>query len=238
MISGIYNGDFRECVSMISDDCIDIAIYSPPYKDCDGYTENLIRDSYREILRILKKGSLCFVNFGHLAEDKFRPFKVALMGEEVGFKAAETFIWKKNHYRPIQGNKRVNNLTEFVFMFYKDKMPDLDRLALGIPYVDKSNAKRFSKGRDLKCRGNFWDIPYDTIQKSSQKLHNDRMPIGLPRNCLRLSGLKTGIVIDPFCGSGTVGCAAKELGLDFIGFDVSKVHCETAKKRIEAYEVV
>jgi len=211
---------------------VDCIITSPPYKDSDGYTEQLMCDVLGQCWKLLKYNSLMFINFGHLAEDKLRPFRVATLAQEHGLKLQETFIWVKNHYRPIQGKRRVNNLTEFIFMFSKGEMPELDRLAVGIPYADKSNIGRYAQS-DLKCAGNVWYIPYDTIQSSEEKLHNDRFPLELPTKCLRLAGAKSGWTIcDPFVGSGTTALAAKQLGLNFIGWELDKQHYEIAIRRV------
>lgn len=246
----LFLGDSRDVLRAIPADSVDLIITSPPYKDSDGYTPELMREVFQEAFRVLKRGSLLFMNFGHLAEDKLRPFKAAQIIESLGFHCNETITWVKNHYRPIQGNKRLNNLTEFVFefekdenepvfLFHKDKMPDLDRMAIGVPYADKSNAKRFACGRDLKCGGNTWYIPYETIQKSAQKLHNDRFPVELPERCIKLSGLKQGVVLDFFGGSGTTGVAAENLGLNYILIEKNPAHIETAKTRLKSnYETI
>lgn len=211
---------------------IDCMVTSPPYKDSDGYTESLMQEVFKYAFERMKNNTLLFVNFGHLAEDKMRPFKVAMLIEACGFKLQETFVWVKNHYRPIQGKRRVNNLTEFIFMFSKGDMPELDRLAVGIPYADKSNIGRYGVS-DLKCAGNVWNIAYDTIQSSDDKLHNDRFPLDLPLRCLKLAGVKPGqLVCDPFTGSGTTALACKQLGCSFIGWEINQTHYETAIKRV------
>lgn len=40
------------------------------------------------------------------------------------------------------------------------------------------------------------------------------------------------MIVDPFMGSGTTGVAAKNLGRDFIGFEIDKEYFEIAKERI------
>ena len=229
----IHLGDCRDGLKTLSSESIDCIVTSPPYKDCDNFSPELISSVFTECLRVLTKTGLCFVNFGHLAEDKMRPFRIAMMLEEIGFKLSETFVWVKNHYRPIQGKRRVNNLTEFIFMFYKHEMPILDRLAIGIPYQDKSNVGRYADS-DLKCAGNVWHIPYDTITSSDQKLHNDRFPLRLPSRCLQLA--KAQKVLDPFSGSGTTALACKELGLDFVGWEIDAEHFNTSLRRLETNE--
>jgi site-specific DNA-methyltransferase (adenine-specific) len=44
-----------------------------------------------------------------------------------------------------------------------------------------------------------------------------------------------GIVLDPFNGSGSTGCAAVELGFDYIGCELDPKYVEISEKRIEAW---
>lgn len=201
----------------------DVCITSPPYKEKDGYSDELMIHCFREVYRVLTDDSLFFLNFGHLAEDKFRPFRVCSYALGVGFKLNDTIVWRKNHYKPIQGHKRLNNLTEFIFLLYKGNMPKLNRLAIGIPYVDASNAKRFAEGRNLKCRGNVWDIDYPTINSSEEKPHPDMFPPELPELCLKLCGWRDHYrVLDPFAGAGTVIDVAKKLNYVGVGIEIKK----------------
>ena len=231
----LFIGDSHEILQRMDNKSVDLIITSPPYKDSDGFSYDLIRNVFRELYIVQKENTLFFLNFGHLAEDKLRPFVVCLKAMEAGYKLNETIVWVKNHYKPIQGNRRVNNLTEFIFVLYKGKMPMLNRLAIGVPYVDKSNAKRFNKGLDLHCAGNVWYIDYETINSSEQKLHNDRFPLELPERCIKLCGYDVKTVLDPFSGSGTTALAAKKLGKRFIGIEKNSAHYNTSLKRLGVY---
>jgi DNA modification methylase len=42
------------------------------------------------------------------------------------------------------------------------------------------------------------------------------------------------MVLDPFCGSGTVGVVAERFGCQFIGIDLSPAYLEMARKRIQS----
>lgn len=44
-------------------------------------------------------------------------------------------------------------------------------------------------------------------------------------------------VADPFCGSGTTCVAAKMLGRNYIGIDISEKYCEIARLRLKAVDV-
>lgn len=225
-------GDSREVLKDIPDNSVDIIVSSPPYKTSDFWSPELMKAVFEQAYRVLKLNSLFYLNMGHLAEDKFRPFETCGIALYCGFELNETIVWAKNHYRPIQGHKRLNNLTEFIFLLHKGNMPKLDRLAIGVPYQDPSNAKRFAGGRNLRCGGNLWPIDYETIQSRVDLDHPDRFPLELPLKCLKLSGLKTGIVLDFFGGSSTTALAAKKLNLDFISIDKNPGHCKIGQERI------
>ena len=52
----------------------DICVTSPPYKCEDGYTSELIYCIVASLYKHAKDDALLFVNFGHLAGHKSRPF--------------------------------------------------------------------------------------------------------------------------------------------------------------------
>lgn len=225
-------GKSEEELEKLTSDSIDLVITSPPYKDKDGFDWPLLRRVFQQLYRLQKNNTLFFLNFGHLAEDKMRPYNVCQMAIDNGYKLNDTIVWVKNHYKPIQGKRRLNNLSEFIFLLYKGEMPLLNRLAIGIPYVDKTNANRFNGGLDLHCPGNVWYINYETITRSEQKLHHDRFPVELPLRCIKLCGYYVKEVLDPFCGSATVGVACKQLDKNFIGIDKDKNMFNVARNRL------
>lgn len=225
--------DCRTALRFVLGDSIDLIVTSPPYKEEDGYSKGLIRKVAWESYRILKPDNLCFVNFGHFAGHKKQPFEVAETFEGVGFEWVDTIIWIKNHFSPIQGSKRLNNLFEYVFLFAKGKDYKLDRLSIGVPYQDKSNIGRYSDV-DLRCGGNIWYIDYETITNKGQKKHPHRFPVELPSRCIKLAGLESGsVVLDPFMGGGTTAVAAQRLGMGYLGFEKNPKFVKDAIKWLE-----
>ena|SRR5215207_4967247 len=70
---------------------------------------------------------------------------------------------------------------------------------------------------------------------SSEKLyghHPTQKPLRLVRRALLASTQEGELVFDPFCGSGTTGVAAKELGRFFVGAELEEEFCELAGRRI------
>jgi DNA modification methylase len=66
--------------------------------------------------------------------------------------------------------------------------------------------------------------------------HPTVKPTALMRYLCRLVTPPGGIVLDPFCGSGSTGKAAKREGFRFIGIDKDKESCEIARARISSTE--
>jgi DNA modification methylase len=64
--------------------------------------------------------------------------------------------------------------------------------------------------------------------------HPTVKPTDLMRYLCRLITPPGGVVLDPFCGSGSTGKAAMLEGLKFIGVELSAEYCELAQRRIEA----
>jgi site-specific DNA-methyltransferase (adenine-specific) len=208
----------------------DLIITSPPYKKKDGYDLEKFTLIFKRLYYFAREHSLCFVNFGHLAHFKADPFRLALAIEAQGWNWHDTIVWAKNHYTPLP-DPNLNNLWEPIFLFSKGK-PRLARLAVGEPYADKSNVARYGGGKDLRCAGNIWPVPYETIQNSSEKTHKDRFPVELPRKCILLSGITKGRVYDPFAGSASTGVAALKEGLNFTGTEILPEIAEIARNRL------
>jgi site-specific DNA-methyltransferase (adenine-specific) len=51
-------------------------------------------------------------------------------------------------------------------------------------------------------------------------------------HCVCRGPSRSGIVLDPFCGSGTTGVVARRLGRDFIGVELNRSYIKIAKQRL------
>ena len=109
----------------------------------------------------------------------------------------------------------------------------LDRLAVGVPFKDKSNIARRGHAQDLRCRGDTWFIPYPTVRSKAQKFsHPGTFPLDLPRWCIRLHGKPGAVVLDPFMGTGTTLVAAGLEGASGIGIELDPAYVATARARL------
>ncbi|MGC2288689.1 MAG: site-specific DNA-methyltransferase [Thermoplasmata archaeon] len=141
------------------------------------------------------------------------------------------------HYKPVPSRRFLHGAQEYVFHFTHRGDVALDRLAVGVPYQDKSNVARWrGGGRDLRCRGNTWFLPYATIRRrATDRPHPATFPPELPERCYRLHGIgRIHLAVDPFVGLGASAVAAARLGLPFVGFDLDEQYLAVAARRVEA----
>ena len=91
---------------------------------------------------------------------------------------------------------------------------------------------------DKRCKGNSWFIPYDTIsdREKDRGKHPATYPVKLVEDCILFSGVKNGILLDPFIGSGTSAIAAIKNNTKYIGYDIDPDYIEFANSRIYDYK--
>jgi site-specific DNA-methyltransferase (adenine-specific) len=160
---------------------------------------------------------------------------IAIDRASAGAAAGLTRDLAVGHYKPINSDRFLNDCHEFIFHFTPGGTTELDRLALGVPYQDQSNIARWrSAAQGVRCRGNTWFIPYETIQyRDRDRPHPATFPSLLPEQCLRLHGLsRIQIALDPFTGLGSTGVACARLGVNFIGVDIDDVYLSEAAARM------
>jgi len=198
-----------------------------------------------------------FLNIGGTPKDPWLPFDVA---REVGrtFVLQNVIHWVKSiaidreaagrsaalpkdlalgHYKPVLSARYLHGAQEYIFHFSRTGEVPLDRLAIGVPYQDKSNVVRWKRaGGGLRCRGNTWFLPYPTIrERARDRPHPATFPPELPEWCIRLHGVdRARLVVDPFVGIGSSAVAAARLGLSFVGFDVDPESLKVALARVRS----
>ena len=162
---------------------------------------------------------------------------IAIDRTSAGAAAGLTRDLAVGHYKPINSDRFVNDCHEFIFHFTPQGSTSLDRLALGVPYQDQSNIGRWrGAAQGVRCRGNTWFIPYETIQRRDRdRPHPATFPSQLPEQCIRLHGVsRTEVVMDPFTGLGSTAVACARLGVGFIGAEMDESYLKIAVERAKA----
>src|SRR5262249_47237641 len=150
-----------------------------------------IEDVCIEIKRVLKDDGSFFLNIGNKPSDEWMTW--SMEGRLKGhFSLLARIIWAKSlsvnksdvpnnpnitgdisigQRRPIHSNRFFTNNYEFIDLFTKTKDIELDKLAIGVPYQDKSNTSRWksTNNKDIRELDKIWFIPYETIQSKSER---------------------------------------------------------------------
>jgi site-specific DNA-methyltransferase (adenine-specific) len=84
---------------------------------------------------------------------------------------------------------------------------------------------KFKLAAKMNAIGDVWSIPQERNNE-----HPAPFPVELASRCIQAVG--GGPVLDPFMGSGTTAIAAEQLGIEWIGFEKSKIYCDMAKVRL------
>ncbi len=255
-------GDCVAGMSQLQPQSIDLVVTSPPYNLGIGYgkfSDTAERESYldwceqwaAQIRRLLRPNGSFFLNLGSSPSNPMLPHELAMRLRKF-FVLQNTIHWIKaitlpndsggaeisrGHFKPINSPRFLNDCHEYIFHFTPHGKTPLDRLALGVPYADKSNIARWSHtgGRDRRCRGNTWFIPYATIQRrAKERPHPATFPVQLAVNCILLHGLtNTERMLDPFLGIGNSAVAAQLSGLtSFVGFEIDEEYLAEARRRV------
>lgn len=99
--------------------------------------------------------------------------------------------------------------------------------SISVDYADSGGASRFFYVAKASKRERNAGLGEDKCTHPTVK------PIRLMEYLVRMVTPPGGIVLDPFMGSGTTGCAAVKLGYQFIGIEREAEYIEIARRRIE-----
>jgi site-specific DNA-methyltransferase (adenine-specific) len=88
---------------------------------------------------------------------------------------------------------------------------------------------KFKLAPKASSHGDVWEFAQERNNN-----HPAPFPIELPKRCIESTDAQ--IVLDPFSGSGTTAVAAKQLGVNYIGIDISPEYCEQARETLDGTE--
>ncbi len=248
----LYRGDCLRVLDTLGDASVDVVVTSPPYnlglkygcyhdrRDEGEYLDWLI-DCATAIRRVMKPQGSFFLNITGSSSRPWLPFELMVRLRPL-FELQNHITWVKSislgdnsigHFKPIRSERFLHRNHEHIFHLTRTGCVPLKRLAVGVPYKDKSNISRRGHKHDLRCRGDTWFIPYSTVQARAEKFdHPASFPVMLPRMCIRLHGKRHPLVLDPFMGSGTSLVAAEEEGARGIGIDLDAAYVSAARSRL------
>ena len=253
-VNSIICRDNVELLKTFPDECIDMVVTSPPYdalRNYNGYELDL-HGLGEQLLRVLKDGGICVM----VIQDSTKDFAKSLTSfrtiidwcDNIGFRLFECNIYHRQGTEGAWWKKRFRVDHEYMPIFLKGKRPQ---------YFDKENIKipskhggkvmtganiRTKSGRTgtrqvkinpTKCPGTVMTFGNTCGGESKLKSqHPAVFPNMLAYDMIECFCPPNGIVLDPFNGSGTTTLAAKCLGRNYIGVDISREYNDIALQRL------
>jgi DNA modification methylase len=145
---------------------------------------------------------------------------------------------------PQQKANALNKLNAMLADIASGKASDFRMIIRSQQRTTHSNSEKVSgRAKELRDKGFYflryhpngskptdvWDIiPEDTQKRES---HFAAYPVDLCRLPILATCPAGGVVLDPFCGTGTTLLAAYELGRKSVGIDISRQYLEYAEER-------
>lgn len=231
----LHNGDCIERMKNIKPHSIDLILTDPPYNlgnfmknrstnlkkmrenffgaagwddlEYDDWVESMDQ-FFKESVRTLKTGGSMLVFMSIIKVET-----LIRLAEKNGLYYKTTGIWHKLNPMPRNMNLHFVNSTEaWVYFTYKSKTGTFNN--------------------DGKMMHDFYESAVVSNGEKKAGKHPTQKPILLMEHFISLLTYEGEIVVDPFMGSGSTGVAAKNLGRNFIGIELSEEYFKIAQERI------
>ena len=254
-------GDSKAILHTLPDDCIHLAITSPPYNvglQYDTHNDKMPYDEYlrwltsfwSELHRVLVPGGRFALNVAPTSIKDFRPvhYDMARDLTRLGFIMRTEILWYKQTMRRRTAwgswksprNPHMVPSWEYVLIFSK-----------GSWTLEGDKADADITGEEfIKFSDAFWQILPETrsrqpflnslypprrgrkVPQAKVAGHPAPFPEELIYRLIKFYSYRNNVVLDPFGGTGTVATVAYRTGRRYVHLDHSKKYCEIAAKRV------
>lgn len=152
-------------------------------------------------------------------------YTVGVALEMEGFSIINNITWVKPNPAPNLACRCLTNSTETILWARKQ----LTSKRKGKHCFNYNLMKELNGGKQMK---DVWTYKGPSKNEKKYGKHPTQKPIDLMLNLILMSTKENDLVLDPFCGSGTIGVASVRLNRRFIGIDNFEEYIELSKKRI------
>lgn len=232
-------GDARQVMATIENESIDCIVTTPPYwnlkkyntesiqaKTLDEYCDELLR-VMAEAWRVLKPHGSLWLNLADVYDNRALqalPWRIAMrMMDLQGWTLRNDVVWNKPLGEYGSSLDHLRNVHEFMFHFVKSAENF---------YFAEAELRRYAKQIGEKANvmpGDVWSI-------EPEKSAIERYRVSPESLCLLpivATCPRDGIVLDPYCGTGTTCKVAYDVNRRSIGIDINDDRLQRARGRVE-----
>lgn len=207
-MNNIHCMDCNDALELLDDECIDLVISDPPYlatnthEDMNQYIMSM-RDAFGDMLRVVKPtGSLYIFSSLNISYQLARE----LVG--CGWHHKNTIVMRKNNVLTRMQSTNYWSVYNPILFFTK-----------------RSQGYQFHPPNDLNrsVRTNTWAFDVSSgFLESGHAPQNRAVLMNAVKIMIQTSSSRDDVVLDPFCGVGTVLQVARDLHRRYIGFEISQ----------------
>jgi site-specific DNA-methyltransferase (cytosine-N4-specific) len=253
----VLSGGALEMLARLPRHSVQTVVTSPPYwgvrdygvrgqigmeRSLAKYVSNIVA-VFEEVRRVLRRDGTVWLNIGDVyasgnrtyraSDDRYAaralhtrpktpnglkpkdligiPWRVAFALQEAGWYLRADVIWHKTNAMPESVGDRPWRTHEYLFLLSRQKSYLFSPRQL---IVD-----------DLSFRRTVWSMG---AGRSRLNGHHAVFPERLVIPCIKSATIRGSVVLDPFCGTGTVGLASLRLGRRFIGIELNSTYAKAA----------
>ena len=244
--------DLFSVIDSIPDAIADLIVIDPPYnltKDFNGFTfKSSSEDTYLEYLRSWFPRVVSKLKVGgslYLCGDWKCTSALQKVMEE-NLHVLNRITWQREKGRGALSNWK-NGMEDIWFgvknpkdYYFNVEAVKVKRKVIA-PYKEDGKPKDWEETEDgtfrLTFPSNLWDdisIPYWSMPENTD--HPTQKPEKLLAKLILASCPDSGLVFDPFLGSGSTSVVAKKLGRNYIGIEMNEEYAMWAEKRLALAE--
>lgn len=247
----MYHGDCRDLLRALPDEFVDLILSSPPYfmgKEYDRSVQlsDFVQDHEAlapELIRTLRaNGNLAWQVGNYVRAGAVTPLDFvahSVFGRSHELVLRNRIMWTFGH--GAHATKRFSGRHETILWYSKGEeyFFDLDAVRVPQKYPGKRHYKGPKKGQWSgnplgKNPSDVWDIPNVNANHVEKSGHPCQFPIALAMRVIAALCKSSGLVLDPFAGSGSSAVAAHLLGRRFLGAELNLDYCRIAEERYKA----
>lgn len=243
----IYNEDCYEGLKRLPDKCIDLVYIDPPYEIIGGGSGGCFgtqhRDYHSEYKNLSsydhkREGLRISANYNKLKQNLnciCAGFDYSLLDElDRVMKKIYIYIWcNKNQISSLMKHYEDKNCNVDLLVWHKtNPIPTCNN-----KYLSDLEYCVFAREPNTKLNGTYetkskvWTSPANVADKDLFE-HPTIKPLELVKNHIINSTKEGDVVLDCFMGSGTTAVACKELGRNYIGFELNPEYWQIAVDRV------
>lgn len=240
----LFNEDFLSGVNKIPDKSIDLVIADPPYGLGKNYGNNSDMKTPREILRwtaawvdavvpkIKPTGSLYIFTTWRNSPEIFSYIKCKMI-------MINEIIWDRRVPSMGGSTRRFSSVHDTIGYFSPGDNYYFNIDAVRIPYdaeTKKARTRSIFVGKKWLEQGynpkDVWSVSRLHRLHRERENHPTQKPLEIIERMVSASCPESGVVLDPFAGSGTTVEACVKNGRNCVAFEINENYCAIIRDRI------